>query len=87
MYEHSEKRLVDRLKMEAGFHGIKLEDDNHSAATPPKTRSGTVPGDPDSYSHLSMEERKALTRKMMGRHKAWDATDKPMGGKDPIDKR
>ena len=49
LYEHSEKRLVDRLKLEAGFHGIKLDDGNSNRSTAgPKSEHG-VPGDPDSY--------------------------------------
>jgi len=77
MYEHSEKRLVDRLKMEAGFHGIKLDvpTQTTSTATPGKG----VSGDPDSYNHLSDEERKELTKKMMGKHKFWNSNDNPMG--------
>ena len=85
LYEHSEKRQVDRLKLEAGFHGIKLKDSEPDVPKP--TRSGGVSGDPDSYSHLTMEERNELTRKMMGKHKMWVENDKPMGGKEPIDKR
>jgi len=86
MYEYSEKRLIDRLKFEAGFHGIKLKDDAPND-TPAPRQSGGVSGDPDSYNHLSDEERKELTRKMMGNHKIWAEHDKPMGGKKPIDKR
>ena len=77
MYEHSEKRLVDRLKMEAGFHGIKL--DVPTQATSTVTSGKCVSGDPDSYNHLSDEERKELTKKMMGKHKFWNSNDNPMG--------
>mgnify|MGYP006432143569 CR=1 FL=1 len=72
LYEHSEKRLVDRLKMEAGFHGVKIE-------TPKPTVGKCISGDPDSYNHLSDEERKELTKKMMGKHKFWNSNDNPMG--------
>jgi hypothetical protein len=92
MYEHSEKRLIERLKFDAGVHGIKLKDDPPAAqqgGTPssPAQKGKCIPGDPDSYNHLSMEERQRLTEEMMGKHKAWDATAKPLGGKAPIDKR
>ena len=86
LYEHSEKRLVDRLKLEAGFHGIKLDDDSKPSTAGPKSEHG-VPGDPDSYAHLSMEERQELTDRMMGKHRAWSETNKPLGGKEAIDKR
>jgi len=88
LFEHTEKRMVDRLKLEAGFHGIKLDDDapkSQGATSAPKAKG--VPGDPDSYSHLSMEERQRLTEQMMGNHKAWVEVDQPLGGKEGIDKR
>jgi len=77
---------VDRLKLEAGFHGIKIEDEPRGSASkqPP---GKCVPGDPDSYSHLSMEERKRMTERMMGKHKFWDSEKKPLGGNKPVDKR
>jgi len=89
LFEHTEKRMVDRLKLEAGFHGIKLDDDAPQSQGEPKRASKAkgVPGDPDSYSHLSMEERQRLTEQMMGNHKAWAEVDQPLGGKEGIDKR
>jgi len=75
LYEHTEKRLVDRLKLEAGFHGIKIETPKSFGRSTGKC----VSGDPDSYNHLSDEERKELTRKMMGKHKFWNSNDNPMG--------
>uniref|UniRef100_A0A6M3KPU3 Uncharacterized protein n=1 Tax=viral metagenome TaxID=1070528 RepID=A0A6M3KPU3_9ZZZZ len=93
MYEHSEKRLIERLKFDAGVHGIKLKDDpaqprarDTGSKAVVTTKGKCIPGDPDSYSHLSMEERRRLTDDMMGRHKAWSEVHKPLGGKDPIDK-
>ena len=86
LYEHSEKRLVDRLKLEAGFHGIKLDGDSKRSTASPEAEHG-VPGDPDSYSHLTEQERQELTDRMMGKHRAWAETNKPLGGKEGIDKR
>jgi len=88
MYEHSEKRMVERLRFDAGVHGIKLDgdDDTPQARVAPKVKGG-VSGDPDSYSHLSKEERQRLTEEMMGGHKAWDQINKPLGGREGIDKR
>jgi uncharacterized protein (DUF2461 family) len=76
LYEHSEKRLVDRLKMEAGFHGVKIETPSEPLD---QTIGRCISGDPDSYNHLSDEERKELTKKMMGKHKFWNSNDNPMG--------
>jgi hypothetical protein len=78
MFEHSEKRIVDRFKMDAAIHGVKLEDEPKQASQPAQQVRGGISGDPDSYSHLSMEEREKLTQEMMGRHKAWVKTDMPL---------
>ena len=89
MYEHSEKRMVERLRFDAGVHGIKLDGDEQApqqAGVAPRVKGG-VSGDPDSYSHLSKEERQRLTEEMMGGHKAWDKINKPLGGLEGIDKR
>lgn len=91
LYEHSEKRMVERLKFDAGVHGVKLKDEapapsssHGQTATKRETAKGKcIPGDPDSYSHLSMEERQRLTEQMMGKHKAWAEQEKPLGGKKP----
>jgi len=82
LYEHTEKRAVDRFKMDAALHGVRLDDTSNAPAAP--KAMGGVSGDPDSYSHLSMDEREALTQKMMGRHKFWVQNDNPLGGKQPI---
>ena len=36
-----------------------------------KKDDGFVFGDPDSYKDMPMDERKALTKKMMGAHRTW----------------
>ena len=90
MYEHSEKRLVERLRFDAGVHGIKLDDTEEDSPSQPrstpsvKQKGKCIPGDPDSYSHLSEEERQRLTESMMGNHKAWAENETPLGGKKPI---
>jgi len=91
MYEHSEKRIVEQFKLTASLHGYSIE--GNVAETPKRSSEGApvikggVSGDPDSFSHLSMEERQRLTEEMMGRHKAWVEVDSPLGGKEAIDKR
>jgi len=91
MYEHSEKRIVEQFKLTASLHGYSIE--GNVAETPKRSSEGApvikggISGDPDSFSHLSMEERQRLTEEMMGRHKAWVQLKEPMGGKKPIDKR
>lgn len=82
LFEHSEKRLSDRLRFEAAIHGAKLDEPAPGPKDKaPRTDKKCQSGDPDSYSHLSMEEREELTRKMMNKHKIWAKESKPMGGK------
>jgi len=81
LYEHSEKRLVDTLIFQAKLHGIDVK-------TPPtqakkdgnkgSSEGKCISGDPDSYSHLSMEEREDLTRRMMNGHKIWAQEKTPL---------
>ena len=84
LFEHSEKRLSDRLRFEAQIHGLEMKEDQ-TQGTSGGSETGTgrkcVPGDPDSYSHLSMEERERLTQQMMNKHKLWAQEEKPLGGK------
>jgi hypothetical protein len=97
LFEHSEKRYLEKIKLDAALHGVKLKDeapaprtDRGSAAEParrPPVAGKCIPGDPDSYNHLSAEERQRLTEEMMGRHKVWVKQDNPLGGKAPLDKR
>jgi len=88
LYDHSEKRLVEKFKLDAALHGVKFNENKSQSkkVEPPKTQKG-VSGDPDSYSHLSMEERDRITKTMMEKHKFWVENDRPLGGKAPIDKR
>ena len=85
LFEHSEKRLGDRLKFEAQIHGLEMKEEPQPQRTfdgsEPRTDRKCIPGDPDSYNHLSMEEREELTRQMMGKHKLWAQESKPLGGK------
>jgi len=78
LFEDSQKRLSDKMRFEARIHGIDVKE---GSSEPQKEKAKCVPGDPDSYSHLSMEERDELTRKMMGKHKVWAQETKPLGGK------
>lgn len=80
LFDHSEKRLGDHLRFEAQIHEMQLDE------PAPKDKAAGADkkcqlGDPDSYSHLSMEKREELTRKMMNEHKVWAQEDKPLGGK------
>ena len=84
MFEHSEKRLGDRLKFEAQIHGAKIEERAFapvSGEKPAKPKGSFVFGDPEAYKDMSKERREELTKQMMNRHKIWAQENKPMGGK------
>lgn len=65
----AQKREIAQMKFQAKLHGGKIDEKKFD------TEQEGTPGDPDSYAHLSMEERKELTQKQLGRHKEW-AKDK-----------
>ena len=63
------------MEFQAAIHGAEMENKNdlfRDDARPIKKQQGLMKfGDPEDYKDMSMEERKALTQKMMGAHKAW----------------
>ncbi len=65
--ELAQKRELVRMKFQANLHGVKIKDGDLKGSG---QEEGT-PGDPNSYAHLSMEERKKLTQKQLGNHKNW----------------
>lgn len=64
------------MEFQANIHGASLKSDKHGrersdhGESSPKKSMMTF-GDPEDYKDMSMEERKALTQKMMGAHRAW----------------
>ena len=80
LYEHSEKRLSDKMRFEAQIHGVEMKG-GPSRPQETNVKGKCIPGDPESYSHLSMEKREELTRKMMGRHKLWAQKSTALGEK------
>ena len=64
----------------AALHGIDLSKENskqsskqQSRASNKSSNNNALPmfGAPEDYEHLSEEERKELTMKMMGKHRSW----------------
>ena len=53
------------MEFEAWLHGGKIDENELE-----KEQEG-IPGDPESYAHLSKEEREKLTQKQLGNHKNW----------------
>ena len=57
------KLQSENLKIEAALHGAKIEGES----TDPKAKADQIMfKDPKEYENLSPEERKKLTRKMLG---------------------
>jgi len=88
LFEHSQNREMDRMRFQAGIHGIDLDKETGTkkggqqvSAVKERPADMFKFGHPDSYKSMSQEEREDLTQQMMGRHKAWDAVQKPIGGK------
>ena len=84
LFEHSEKRLGDRLKFDAQIHGVKFDEKVSVSAPdvkPTKPKGSFVFGDPEAYKDMPMEQREKLTQKMMNRHRIWAQESKPLGGK------
>ena len=72
------KRRVADFKMNARMQGCTFKDDD-TVDSPNQTPSvdAKVPmfGDPAAYEHLSEEERKEMTQKMLSKHKLWASQD------------
>lgn len=88
LFEHAQNREMDRMRFQANIHGIDLDKETGmkkggQQVSPIKERPADIFkfGDPDSYKNMSQEAREELTQQMMGKHKAWDAAQKPIGGK------
>jgi cell division protein YceG involved in septum cleavage len=70
LYEHTIEREDERRKFLAAIHGVKLESTGKYSQEE-EVVEGFLFGDPSSYEHMSKEEKKDLTAKMMGKHKKW----------------
>ena len=81
LFDHSESRLADVLRFQAGIHGIKLNDHVPAQTKEDRPKTSFMFGDPDDYREMSREERQALTDKMMNQHQIWVMEKKPLGGK------
>lgn len=87
LYEHAERDLLDRLRFNAILHGVNLDQPTGQKPSRQvdqspieKAQSDFVFKDPAEYDKMTLEERKVLTRKMMGMHKRWHQ-GAPLGGR------
>jgi hypothetical protein len=85
LYHYALEEEAEGIKLQAAMHGAKIKDEYESGLVPsPNEDQGFVFQDPADYDNLSDAERKELTRKMMGRHKAWAGEKKPLGGQKVV---
>lgn len=86
MYESGQEEEYDQFRYQAKLFGIDLdkakEEIDYEKAMPSdplkeprieEEQSLPIFKDPSEYEHMSEEERKELTQKMMGKHQAWVA--------------
>lgn len=76
LFRHAMEREYERMKFFAAIQGAEIKDDKKSKPEPqkipnmPKKYQNCVMGVPESYAHLTKEEKKELTeiwkRDMMG---------------------
>lgn len=64
------------MKFDAAIHGVDIGKKKSSVTT---EQHNFKFGDPEDYKKLSKKQREKLTQEMMGKHKAWNAMEKPMG--------
>ena len=83
-FEHSEKRLGDKLKFEAQIHGVNIEEKTAPAGQAKKPKGGFMFGDPEAYKDMPKAEKERITQQMMNRHRIWAQESKPMGGKTRV---
>jgi hypothetical protein len=69
LFADYQERLYHQMVFTANLHGVDLDE------TAEKKKDKVKPGpafefqSPEEYTKMSVEERKALTQKMMGKHK------------------
>lgn len=71
LYEHAQKREIERYKFQAMMHGAEPKDDPPPMISSEKKDSPFMFGDPDDYKNMSPEGQKDLTDKMLSAHKLW----------------
>lgn len=81
LYKHAMERKSNEYRFYALLHGADLDkssstskqSDNSTPSQPQQPANQSLPifGDPESYKHMSKEERDELTNKMMSQHQGW----------------
>ena len=79
MFDHYQKSLVEKMKFQAGIHGIDLsaELDSSSSSKPTKNKKITskknegIFQSQEHYGRMTEEEKEQETNKMLGFLKGW----------------
>ena len=69
LHNHWRKRDLESWKNQARIMGAEFKDEPKVSRAPVESEQHETPtmfGDPESYEHLPMEERKAMTERMKG---------------------
>ena len=70
LYEHAQKREIERHKFQAIMHGAEPKESSMVSSERKDSRPFMF-GDPDDYKNMPSEEQKDLTEKMLSAHKLW----------------
>lgn len=65
LFEHSEKRRLEDIKIYAAMHGVKMNGNKRRSKEIRIAEKYDYNGDPESVAHLSQDQREALTKNMM----------------------
>jgi len=71
LFEDYQERQMQERRFQAAIHGINLDKEMKKQKKKEKEDSSFVFGSPEEYKKMSEKEKKELTEKMMGKHKAW----------------
>lgn len=71
MFNHAEAERYERIKINAAFFGVKIDDKKNKTSPSIKEKDTFMFGDPEEYKNMTAEDKKKLTKDMMGRHKEW----------------
>jgi len=67
LFNHAQDRQSKEIRLMAEIHGVKFKSSS-GAASSTKTEVFEYNGDPESVKHLSEEQRKAMTDRLLGKH-------------------
>jgi len=83
MIECTEKAKIEEMKFQIALHGGKVDESGDMASQGRRTDDGDlVFKAPKEYEHLSMEERKDLTKRMMAKFRTAFSQNKNMGAEN-----